>query len=283
MNDRIKFSGHTMGAPKCDIFEVIELFKSIGYDGIEVRVAADGQIDSEKLTDEEARKIDAAARAKGMEFSCLTSYYQNFVKMEEREDVIRNLKRVIEIAALLHCPLVRVYGGVEPFSQPGVWFNDVWSRTVDGIRRTAEYAAKFGVRICIETHIGSLTMSVRDTVRLIEDVNMANVGMLLDYAWVELAGVETGAEAIRKAARHIFHVHIKDWTLESRIPLKKKSCLMGEGTVRWQEALEELKKVGYTGYVSDEYEKYWYPAELPEPEIGMKHNLEYAKKFLLSK
>ncbi len=283
MNDRIKFSGHTMGAPKCDIFEVIELFKSIGYDGIEVRVAADGQIDSEKLTDEEARKIDAAARAKGMEFSCLTSYYQNFVKMEEREDVIRKLKRVIEIAALLHCPLVRVYGGVEPFSQPGVWFNDVWSRTVDGIRRTAEYAAKFGVRICIETHIGSLTMSVRDTVRLIEDVNMANVGMLLDYAWVELAGVETGAEAIRKAARHIFHVHIKDWTLESRIPLKKKSCLMGEGTVRWQEALEELKKVGYTGYVSDEYEKYWYPAELPEPEIGMKHNLEYAKKFLLEK
>ncbi len=283
MNDRIKFSGHTMGAPKCDIFEVIELFKSIGYDGIEVRVAADGQIDSEKLTDEEARKIDAAARAKGMEFSCLTSYYQNFVKMEEREDVIRNLKRVIEIAALLHCPLVRVYGGVEPFSQPGVWFNDVWSRTVDGIRRTAEYAAKFGVSICIETHIGSLTMSVRDTVRLIEDVNMANVGMLLDYAWVELAGVETGAEAIRKAARHIFHVHIKDWTLESRIPLKKKSCLMGEGTVRWQEALEELKKVGYTGYVSDEYEKYWYPAELPEPEIGMKHNLEYAKKFLLEK
>lgn len=283
MNDRIKFSGHTMGAPKCDIFEVIELFKSIGYDGIEVRVAADGQIDSEKLTDEEARKIDAAARAKGIEFSCLTSYYQNFVKMEEREDVIRNLKRVIEIAALLHCPLVRVYGGVEPFSQPGVWFNDVWSRTVDGIRRTAEYAAKFGVRICIETHIGSLTMSVRDTVRLIEDVNMANVGMLLDYAWVELAGVETGAEAIRKAARHIFHVHIKDWTLESRIPLKKKSCLMGEGTVRWQEALEELKKVGYTGYVSDEYEKYWYPAELPESEIGMKHNLEYAKKFLLEK
>ena len=137
------------------------------------------------------------------------------------------------------------------------------------------------MRICIETHIGSLTMNVRDTVRLIEDVNMANVGMLLDYAWVELAGVETGAEAIRKAARHIFHVHIKDWKLESRIPLKKKSCLMGEGTVRWPEALQALREVGYTGYVSDEYEKYWYPQELPEPEIGMKHNLEYARKFLL--
>ncbi len=281
MNDRIKFSGHTMGAPKCNIYQVIDLFKAIGYDGIEVRVAADGQIDSETLTDDEARKIYAAAQAKGMEFSCLTSYYQNFVKLDERDGVIKNLKRVIEIAALLHCPLVRVYGGVEPFSQPGTWFCDCWTRTVEGIREVALYAAKFGVRICIETHIGSLTMSVRDTVRLIEDVNMANVGMLLDYAWVELAGVESGAETIHKAACHISHVHIKDWKLESRIPLKKKSCLMGEGTVCWEEALKALREIGYTGYVSDEYEKYWYPQELPEPEIGMKHNLEYAKKLLL--
>lgn len=227
MNERILFSGHTMGAPGRDVFEVIKLFKQIGYDGIEVRVAADGQVDSEKLSNDEARKIFTAAKQESMAFSCLTSYYQNFVAAGEREKVIKNLKRVIEIAAILQCPLVRVYGGVEPSSQPGIWFNDVWSRTVSGIQETAEYAARYGVRICIETHIGSLTMSVRDTVRLIEDVNMANVGMLFDYAWVELAGVEGGAEAVRKAGRHIFHVHVKDWVLESRTPLKKKSCLMG--------------------------------------------------------
>lgn len=28
MNDRIKFSGHTMGAPKCDIFEVINFSRA---------------------------------------------------------------------------------------------------------------------------------------------------------------------------------------------------------------------------------------------------------------
>lgn len=281
MNERILFSGHTMGAPGRDIFEVIKLFKQIGYDGIEVRVAANGQIDSEKISDDEARTILAAAEQEAMAFSCLTSYYQNFVAPKERENVIHNLKRVIEIAAILQCPLIRVYGGVEPSSQQGIWFNDVWSRTVSGIQETAEYAARYGVRLCIETHIGSLTMSVRDTLRLLEDVNMANVGMLFDYAWVELAGVESGAEAVRKAGRHIFHVHVKDWVLESRSPLKKKSCLMGRGTIRWAEALAELKRIGYTGYVSDEYEKYWYPEDLPEPEIGMKHNLEYVKKHLL--
>ena len=69
--------------------------------------------------------------------------------------------------------------------------------------------------------------------------------------------------------------------LESRLPIKKKSCLMGEGTVRWEEALAALRDIGYTGWVSDEYEKYWYPEDLPEPEIGMKHNLDYVKARLL--
>lgn len=281
MNSRIRFSGHTMGAPSCDIFGCIKLFKKIGYDGIEVRVADNGQIDSETITDQQARQIYEAARGEGMEFSCLTSYYQNFASYEQREEVIQNLKRVIQLADILQCPMVRVYGGVEANQLPGMWFNDVWSRTVSGIRETAEYAAQFGVKICIETHIGSLTMSIRDTLRMVEDVNMSNVGILFDYAWVELAGEEFGREAVRRAAGHIFHVHIKDWKLESRIPLKKTSCLMGEGTVAWEETLAELKRTGYTGYVSDEYEKYWYPQDLPEPEIGMRHNLEFVKARLL--
>ena len=281
MNNRIKFSGHTMGAPGRDIYECIKLFKEIGYDGIEVRVAADGQIDSETITDEEATKIYAAAQAEGMEFSSLVSYYQDFAGEEKRESVIANLKRVIEVAAILHCPIVRVYGGTEAHAHPELWFNDVWNRTVSGIREVAEYAANYGDRIAIETHIGSLTMSIRDVLRLVEDVNMDNVGILFDYAWVELAGVEFGKEAVRKAAGHIFHVHVKDWKLESRLPLKKTSCLMGEGTVAWEEVLQELKRIGYTGYVSDEYEKYWYPKFLPDPEIGMKHNLEFVKSKLL--
>ena len=78
----------------------------------------------------------------------------------------------------------------------------------------------------------------------------------------------------------IKHIHIKDWKLESRIPLKKSSCLMGEGTVNWPEVLPALKEIGYMGYICDEYEKYWYPQHLPEPEVGMKANLDYCKQYL---
>ena len=161
-----------------------------------------------------------------------------------------------------------------------MWFNDVWSLTVSGIQEVAKYAARIGVGLCIETHIGYLTMSARYCIKLIDDVNMNNVGMLFEYAWVELAGAETGAEAVRKAARYISHIHIKDWKLETRMPLVKKSCLMGEGTVDWDAVLPAIREIGYTGYISDEYEKFWYPEDLPDAEIGMKHNLDYCRSHL---
>ena len=275
----IKFAGHTMGTPGRDIYESIDLLKSIGFDGIEVRVAEDGQINSETITDEEVAKIAAYARKVGLEFACLTSYYQDFTP-PARDGVIRNLRRVVDIASMLACKCVRVYGGVEPKTREELWFNDVWSCTVSGVREVARYAAPKGVNIVIETHIGSLTMSARDAMHLIDDINMNNVGMLFDYAWVELAGAETGAEAVRKAARYIKHIHIKDWKLESRLPLKKTSCLMGEGTVNWPEVLPALREIGYMGYICDEYEKYWYPTHLPEPEVGMKANLDYCRQYL---
>ncbi len=282
MCNRIKFAGHTMGAPGRDIYQCIDLFHQIGYDGIEVRVHTNGQINSETITDDEAKKILAYAKQSNIEVACLTSYYKDFVNPEQRPNSIKQLKRVAEIASTLECPLIRCYGGVEPFTMAPqkTWFSDVWTLSVSGIREVAEYAGKLGVGIVIETHVGSLTMSVRDTVRVIQDVGMSNVGMLFDYAWVETAGVEHGAEAVRAAASYIRHVHIKDWTMTKRFPLTKRSQLMGEGTVDWIPVLKELNKIGYSGYVCDEYEKYWYPEELPEPEIGMKHNLDFVKAHL---
>jgi sugar phosphate isomerase/epimerase len=274
----IKFSGHTMGTPNLDIYEAMELFKELGYDGIEVRVHANGQINSETISDAEVLNIKKKSEEIGIEFSCLTPYYQDFTS-DKRDGMIANLKRVIEIANILSCPLIRLYGGTDRAPE-GVWFVDHWTQTVSGIREVAEYASKLNVSICIETHAGSLTMSVRDTIRIIEDVNMNNVGMLFDYAWVELAGVEEGKEAVRAASRYITHCHIKDWKLESKVPLKKESCLMGKGTIAWKEVLMELRETGYQGYISDEYEKLWYPDDLPEPEIGMKHNLAWIKNIL---
>ena len=72
----ILYSGHTMGAPGWNIYEVIRGFREIGYDAIEVRVAPDGQINSETVTDEECIRILAAAREEGMAFSPFVKFHR---------------------------------------------------------------------------------------------------------------------------------------------------------------------------------------------------------------
>jgi sugar phosphate isomerase/epimerase len=88
-------------------------------------------------------------------------------------------------------------------------------------------------------------------------------------------------EAVDLCAPYIFHCHYKDWVLKKEgETYTKKTCLMGEGSIPWREVFAELQKQGYSAYLSDEYEKYWYPNILPEAETGMKKNREYVRKLL---
>ena len=111
---------------------------------------------------------------------------------------------------------------------------------------------------------------------MVEDVARDNVGILFDYAWVHYAGKECAAAAVQLCAPHIKHCHVKDWTYVDGQRDNRRSALMGQGHVDWPAAIAALKQAGYDGYLSDEYEKYWYD-HLPEPEVGMKHNLDYVR------
>jgi len=263
-----------MGTPKMDATQAMEFFASIGHDGIEFRCADDGQVNPEAYDSAWGARVLAKAQTLGIEVACLTPYYKNYVDPALRESEIQGMRRVIDIATELECPRVRSYGGVMPTDT----FDDqtTWERTVSGIQEVADYAASKAIDICIETHIGSLTLTAADTVRMIQDVQRENVGILFDYAWVHYAGQETAPEAIKLCAPYIRHCHIKDWTYEEGDRDKRRSALMGEGAVDWEPAIEALKQTGYSGYVSDEYEKYWYD-HLPEPNVGMKHNVEYVR------
>ena len=273
----MKFSGHTMGTPKLDIFGAIKLFSEIGYEGIEVRVKDDGQINADTYTPEFGAEIKTALKEHNLEMACLTPYYRNFVLPELRESELAGFIKVVDIAADLDCPIVRSYGGINV--PEGMSEKECWSRTVSGIRKCAAYAAKQGIKIAIETHIGSLTFSATDTVRMVEDIGCDNVGVLFDFAWVDFIDKETPEGAIKLVAPYLFHCHVKDWIIHERIPPKKTSKLMGQGQLPWAKVLRLIADTGYQGYLTDEYEKYWYDY-LPEPEIGMKHNLDFMKEIL---
>lgn len=122
-------------------------------------------------------------------------------------------------------------------------------------------------------------MSVADTVRMVQEVDLANVGILFDYPWVSLAGREGPREAVELAAPYVKHIHVKDWTVPK--VGNPHTTLLGEGELDWITIIDALKDVGYKGYLSDEYEKYW-KEYLPEPEVGMRKDLEVLQGWVSS-
>lgn len=272
----MKLCGHTMGTPGMDLFRALAFFAEIGCEGIEVRCARDGQIDPESADEAFLDRASEAAGSAGVRFACLTPYYRNFVDPDAREREMEGMRRTIDIAARLGCPLVRAYGGILP--PAGLSHAETWERTVSGLREAADYAGERGVGLAIETHGGSLTLTASQAAEMARDLDRANVGILFDYVWVYLAGEETLAEAVDRCAPWIRHAHVKDCVVD-RLANRTSPRLYGEGEIDLPGLVQALKATGYEGYLSDEYEKFWHP-ELPEPEVGMLQDARYLRSLL---
>lgn len=275
----MKYAGHTMGTPDLNLLGSMQLFSEIGFDGIEIRCALDGQLDPECVRDRYIEKTAEWCREYDLSIACLTSYYRDFVTKEAGEELSR-LRKVIDIAMELECPNVRLYGGMDP-STHGITHEENWQASVKGTRELADYSADRNVRLCVETHIGSLTMTARQTARFIGEVDRPNVGVLLDFAWVFYAGEESVAEVFELLEGKIYHCHVKDWHIRSSSDNSKNvACLLGQGDIPWNEFLRALKASGYDGWITDEYERYWHADQLPQAREGMRANLSFLRGAL---
>ena len=82
-----------------------------------------------------------------------------------------------------------------------------------------------------------------------------------------LAAGDSIAEAAGEVAPHLAHVHLRDARAvegeEHWLPV-----LAGCGAVSFTAAVKALRGLGYNGYVSFEWEKYWHP-EIEEPEVAL--------------
>ncbi|MGC9319954.1 MAG: sugar phosphate isomerase/epimerase family protein [Armatimonadota bacterium] len=273
----MKLCGHTMGMPNRDIFESISLCAQIGYDGIEVRCAENGQMHLEELSPDEIQRIKQHAEDEGVEFACLTPYYRDFMIEATKAATLDGYRLACGIARELACPLVRAISGTWPnenFSR-----EEVFARTVSGMKEAALIADHNGVRLAVETHRGQLTWSAAETLEFVEAVDHPAVGVLYDAYWVEVRGEEDLGQQISMLSPWIIHVHAKNVRYDDEG--EAHATLLDEGEMDWCQIITLLDAIGYDGYISDEYEKLWRPAQFPEPEVGMKRNHEVLRECLI--
>ena len=144
-------------------------------------------------------------------------------------------------------------------------FDDALPRLAEGCRAVTEYATTKGIRTMVENHGFFCQDSIR-VEKLMNAVGHANFGALVDIGNFYCADEDAG-EAVGRLAPHTFHAHAKDFHLKSGSEFHPgegwflsrggnflRGSIIGHGDVPLLQALRALKRSGYDGVLSIEFE-----------------------------
>lgn len=267
-NDNPLLSFSTLGCPDWSFDEILSFASAHGFSGIEFR-GLKREIDLTKAPDFSAANINASQKKlkqhKLRTINLGASTALHYTDNAERQKNIDEAKRYIDLAQQLNCPYIRVFPNKLPKDDTR---NEVIALIIDGLKILGDYAKNTSVTVLMETH-GDVVYTA-DLLKIMESVNHPKVALVWDIANMWTITKEPPAEVYSKLKPYIRHTHIKDATLDNG---KINYTLLGKGQVPIFEAIDLLRKDGYKGYYSFEWEKLWHP-ELTEPDIAF---ADYAK------
>ena len=120
-----------------------------------------------------------------------------------------------------------------------------WRLAIDSTKEIAGYASDFSVVIGIEPINRFETYFINranQALKLVEDVNMENVGVTLDNFHLNIEESDS-ADAIRKTGDRLVNFHVAD---NNRMPA-------GQGQSDWKAITNALKEINYDKYIIMEY------------------------------
>jgi D-psicose/D-tagatose/L-ribulose 3-epimerase len=159
-----------------------------------------------------------------------------------RETGAAYLRRCIDFAENLGSPFVSgpmyaAVGNTRPLDHTAR--REQWMRAVSSLRIAAAYAAERSVKLAIEPlnrFETDLVNTVDQGLRLVEDIEAGNVGLLLDTFHMNIEEKDIPA-AIERAAGHIVEFHA----------CSNDRGTPGEDHLPWPKIAEALKAAGYDG------------------------------------
>ena len=109
--------------------------------------------------------------------------------------------------------------------------------------------------------------------RIIEETGSESLRIIFDPANMFSNGLDPVVEA-EKMKWDMLSVQFKDFIKSNH---ETKYVLLSHGQVPVFQIINSLKKHKFDGYIVAEYEKWWHP-ELPNPLVGLRHELNYLKE-----
>ena len=223
------------------LMPVLEKLKRIGYDGVEVPIF---DLDRKKWS-LWAKRLDDLGLQRTANTVIAPEHNPVSADPKIRKAAYEHMQAIVDCCATVGSPIVcgphQVALGV--FTGRGAT-DEEWSRSVDHLRRVAEYAADVGVVLAEEVvnrfeiyHLNTLDQAIR----LVDEVDHPNCRIHLDTFHAHIEEKDPAA-AIRRAGSRIAHVHISE--NDRGVP--------GTGSVAWDSTFDALRDIGYEGWLTVE-------------------------------
>jgi sugar phosphate isomerase/epimerase len=175
--------------------------------------------------------------------------------------------------------------GFKPGYRGPKGFQDALPILIKGCRAVTEFAAELGIKTMVENH-GFFCQDSERVELLVNGVNHENYGVLVDIGNF-LCADEDPVKAVGRLAPYAFHVHAKDFHTKSGISPNPglgwfnsrggnylRGSIIGHGDVPVEQCIKILKKAGYNGNISIEFEG------MEDPLLGIAVGIENLKAFL---
>ena len=280
----MKLAYSSLACPAWTVEQAAAAVSEYGFDGIEWRLA-DGEPITARTPASVLHRVVAATHARGLAVAALDSSCQ-LVQADAvgRAATAREAEFMVRLAVDLGAPTVRVFGGPLP---PGRSVADALGLAAELLRQVAEYGAKRGVSLLLETHDPAWSHSAQAVALLRAAAVPAaapgtpSAGILYDVLHPCRMG-ETAEQTLATLRGCIRLVHLKDGRRPPDGAADTEAwplCALGEGNVPLGAILAGLHAQGYAGWYTFEWEKRWHP-ELADPEVALPAGLAALRALL---
>lgn len=158
----------------------------------------------------------------------------------------------MQAASSIGCPMMRVdvprYDGT-------VHFNELFARTREHLAGLMEPAARYGVKLLLETHMDTIVPSASAVYRMICDFDPRCIGVIYDPGNMVLEGYEQYKMGFELLGDYLAHVHVKNTAGSPRMTARDgrgNSALWTRGLWTFQNSFPCSARWGYDGWVSVE-------------------------------
>jgi sugar phosphate isomerase/epimerase len=209
----------------------------------------------------ELKKLVSESRRSGLEVADAMCW-QDFVTTNgtERKARVGLMKTMIGAAGSSSVPVVNTFTGPMTWDPKALRLGkDVsegaaWSSVVDSFSDVVESAEKNDVTVTVEPVFGMLVHDYYTVKELLSYFKSDHLAVNLDPSHFVVYGNDP-AWAVSKLGRRIRHVHVKDaFGKPGALGETFNFPFLGEGSVNCQGFFGELRKVGYSGFLSLEFE-----------------------------